>query len=161
MGITSGTTINAAGNYCIEQSMTGNIVINANDVSLNLNNRTVTGTITVNENLSGISICNGTVNADSAATGILVNSGASGITIYNVMVKNAITGIDFVSASNATVEQCTLTPIRLAYNSIVHIILMFLIRLLHQILMLGLISFHHSRIALSIVKRFQLGKVIQ
>ena len=46
--ITSGKTITAAGNYCVAQSMTGNIVVNASDVYLSLNNRTVTGTITVN-----------------------------------------------------------------------------------------------------------------
>ena len=107
--ITSGTTITAAGNYCVAQSMTGNIVVNASDVDLNLNNRTVTGTITINSDLSSVAISNGMVNANGGANGILVNAGSSNISIENVTVKNAITGIDFVSASDATVAQCTLT----------------------------------------------------
>ena len=72
----------------------GNIVINASDVNLDLNNRTVTGTIIIAANMSGVSISNGTINANGAASGILVNSGASNVSISNVTVKNATTGID-------------------------------------------------------------------
>ena len=39
----------------------------------------------------------------------MVNTGSSNITIDNVTVKNAITGIDFISCNKVTVEQCTLT----------------------------------------------------
>ena len=84
-------------------------MINANDVLLDLNNRTVTGTITIAATMSGITIRNGTINANGAGSGILVNPGASGITIANVTVKNATTGIDFMSAYDAAIQGCTLT----------------------------------------------------
>ena len=107
--ITAGTTITAAGNYCLSTSITGNIAITASDVYLNLNNRTVTGTITINAHISSVNISNGTINANGAASGILVNAGASNVTILNVTVKNATTGIDFMSAYDATIAGCTLT----------------------------------------------------
>ena len=107
--ITMGTTITAAGNYCLSNSLTGNIVMAVSDVYLNLNNRTVTGTITINAHISSVNISNGTINANGAASGILVNPGASNITISNVTVKNATTGIDFMSAYDAAIQGCTLT----------------------------------------------------
>ena len=112
--ITAGTTITAAGNYCLSNSIADNIVVAASDVYLDLNNRTVTGTIDILPSQNQVTIKNGVVDANGGETGIWVEGNNAGITIANVTVKNAnsdmnSTGIVFYFAQDVTIENCTLT----------------------------------------------------
>ena len=112
--VLSAETISASGIYCLSQNMTGNCVISASGVSLDLNNYKVTGTINVLPSQNQVTIKNGVVDANGGETGIWVEGNNVGITISNVTVKNAnsdmnSTGIVFYSAQDVTIEKCTLT----------------------------------------------------
>ena len=112
--VLSAETISVSGIYCLSQNMTGNFVISASEVSLDLNNYKVTGTISVLPSQNQVTIKNGVVDANGGETGIWVEGNNAGITISNVTVKNAnsdmnSTGIVFYSAQDVTIENCTLT----------------------------------------------------
>ena len=102
------TTITQSGIYCLGQSITGDIRIAADDVELDLNNFVVNGSLWVNAQ-QRIRVYNGTVAASQTIDGVTVESGASGVAIEDVLVKNAQRGIYFQGTSNATVHHCTLS----------------------------------------------------
>ena len=105
--ISGATTISAAGSYCLTSTIDGAIIIDADDVTLDLNGYTVEQ-IEITSNKNHISIANGFVDAQGL-DGILVNQGASDITIEQVQVSNALRGIYFDNVDNAKVHNCTLS----------------------------------------------------
>jgi hypothetical protein len=87
--IIGGTTISISGNYCLTQSFTGNIVIDAPSTILDLNGREVTGLIQVNQPYSVIK--NGTLFGPPATT-----------------TQQSRVGTITMAASNTTVLNCTI-----------------------------------------------------
>jgi len=113
----SSLIINASGNYCLSQDITGNISITASDVTIDLNNRSLFGTIDVATGLTNINIQNGYVAPNSDITdathaAIKINSGAD-IKINQCFILCAMNnfgvngrgGIDN-AASNVIIEDC-------------------------------------------------------
>lgn len=110
MPIETPTTITIPGTYCLAQDITGTIVINSDNVTLNLNDHTINnGAIIVNAGSNRL-IENGAIN--NAANGIICNSNTN-TTIRNVSVTNGFTnGILFnnpttdCSVDNVVCENC-------------------------------------------------------
>src|SRR5579872_4231756 len=108
--ITTPTTITAQGVYCLNNNITGPIVVQANDVLVNLNDHVVTGNMSISANQARITIENGVVNNNGAqGNAILMNSGASDIVLANVYAKNALVGVSCNQVTNAFIRHCTFT----------------------------------------------------
>ena len=105
--ITSAQTISSPGFYGLCNDIAGAITIDANNVTLDLNNRVVEQGIEITSGRSAITLFNGTVRG--TLDGIKVNSGCSDITISHVNAENATRGIFFEGVSNCAVDNCDLT----------------------------------------------------
>ncbi len=105
--VTTAGTISTSGTYCLANEISGSITIAASDVDVDLNNYRVTQGITVNGDLDQVKIRNGVVEGTSDA--ILVNGGSTNITIEDVVVKNAIRGINFENVTGGTITNCEMT----------------------------------------------------
>lgn len=111
--IAAPATINAPGYYCLQADGTGPITINANDVTLDLNNHTVSGTgsgsgIIVNAGLNRV-IKNGlVVNFD---TGILGNLSDNTL-VTNVHIADCISnGILFIDTVDTILDKVTIITV--------------------------------------------------
>ena len=102
-------TIAASGNYCVSESFTGDILIDADNVTLDLNNYVVRGTVTINTSKNYIVIKNGTVDAQNGYHGILINTEARNVVIEHVLVKNAVLGVSCQGATKGLIQHCTLS----------------------------------------------------
>ncbi len=115
--ITTGNiTLSLAGNYCLANDITGNITITANDVTLDLNNRTVNGLVN-GFNVDHVNLKNGFITtppstATDIAAGILINTQNGYVSITNCVVDCSAgasgsgipgrDGIDIAGSSLAT-----------------------------------------------------------
>ena len=102
-------TLSVSGTYCLSQNIVGDLTIAASDIFVDFNNHKITGMVIIQSDLDQITLQNCVIDADGGENGIVVNSGSSNITIANSTIKNARAGISFISASNAMVNNCTLT----------------------------------------------------
>lgn len=108
--ITTPTTITTQGIYCLNNNITGPIVVQANDVLVNLNNYVVTGNMSIAASQARVTIENGVVNNNGAqGNAILVNAGATDIMLANLYAKNAQVGIHCSQVSNTFIRHCSLT----------------------------------------------------
>ncbi len=98
----------SSGNYIVCQNIIGDLVINASDVALNLNSHTITGSITIESALNQVAIKNGVVDGSSKDAGIMVDAGATNITIDSVRIMGAARGIYFNTVSDSEVAYCSL-----------------------------------------------------
>jgi len=104
-------TIDTAGNYVLQKDFNGCIIIDANDVTLNLNDRTITGNcdpvILVTAGTTGAVIKNGNIIGDSQNNyGIKLEAGADGCTIYDVNINNCDAGITVTGSKEILIENC-------------------------------------------------------
>jgi len=109
--ISKTTTISSPGNYVLQEDITGCIIIDANDVTLDLNNRTITGTcnpvIKVNDGALNAVIKNGNIVGDNQNNdGIGIETDAHGCTVYGVNIENCDAGITVNTADLALIEHC-------------------------------------------------------
>ena len=104
-------TLSTAGIYKLAQDITGPVTLAANNISLDLNDYTISATsnngIVVNTNLSRISVRNGSVTA-SSGNGIDIATGCSDITIHNIRAHLCDIGIKVVGTNSLFVEKCIL-----------------------------------------------------
>ena len=99
--VTGPLTINSPGTYKLAYNIQGQIVIAASNVTLQLNNYSITGTthgIVVNNLAEHIEIENGAIGPITGANGIEIEAGCSDITIRNVHVHESDIGIHATSA---------------------------------------------------------------
>ncbi|MFC1845556.1 right-handed parallel beta-helix repeat-containing protein [Candidatus Dependentiae bacterium] len=108
-------TINSSGNYRLIQDKTGQIVVNADNVCIDLNCYGIThdnaneSVITINSNQKNINIYNGWINNSAGpgtGSGIIANSGASYVTVDHVEILNCGTGIKLDGQSGSEVTGC-------------------------------------------------------
>ena len=110
--ISETTTINSDGNYIVQEDFNGCIIINASDVTLNLNKRTITSNcapdpvITVASDRNNIVIKDGTIEGEGTNTGIKLNGNNTDCTIYGVNIAQCDRGIDIDAAEKILVEHC-------------------------------------------------------
>jgi len=103
-------TISNSGVYCLAEPITGKIQINANNVVLDLNGKTMTSSSDNCVEVNGTSnalIKNGSVIAASN-NGIAVLSGSNQVTIKNVTSYGSAVGINATSSTNVYVDSCDL-----------------------------------------------------
>jgi len=109
--ISETTTIDSPGNYIVQEDFNGCIIIDASDVTLNLNDRTITSNcgrvITVNTGLTNVVIENGTLIGNNTDTrGIFLNTNTTDCTIYGVNIAQCNIGIDVNTAEKILIEHC-------------------------------------------------------
>lgn len=105
------TTINVGGFYKLAANVSDQITISSSNVTLDLNGHTITGGtngIVINSNLSNVTIKNGTIDAVTL-DGVQINSGCSDILLSNLVVKQALVGIDFDTSINSNVRNCDMS----------------------------------------------------
>jgi nitrous oxidase accessory protein NosD len=97
---TSTTTISNEGSYCLQGYHAGAIIINASNVTLDLNGYRVGSSVTINRGFSNIVVKNGTINAITTAN----NSS----TIYNVQLENLLCNkeSDFYYITELYIHDC-------------------------------------------------------
>ena len=102
-------TISNAGVYCLAESVTGKIIISANNVVLDLNGKKISNTsddtIVVNS-VSDCTITNGLLSSTSGC-GIYVSSG-SRVNINNISASDCVEGIRLENTTDATIRECDL-----------------------------------------------------
>ncbi len=106
--VTAATTITAAGSYCLGNAITGQIVINSNDVVLDLNGYRIqndTNGVQVAANKQWITIKNGIISTETG-DGVLINSGCFGINVQNIVARQSLHGINVQSAHHVTIQNC-------------------------------------------------------
>jgi len=109
--ITEGQVIDSSGYYIVQNDLTGCIVINASNVTLDLNDRIITGTcdpiIQVISGNTNVTIKNGTLDGvDKTRDGIGLGAGADDSTIFDVTIINCAKGIEVNSSNNGLFELC-------------------------------------------------------
>jgi len=125
-----GATISSPGYYCLTGDTVGTITINSDDVTLDLNNHTLSPTSVNAIDVTGnrITIQNGTIagssnigiflghasdiriydlNIDGAIIGVETLSTTTNLDIARTMVTTATTGFDIIGTSNVTLSECT------------------------------------------------------
>lgn len=113
--ITAPTTISIPGFYCLSNNIIGQIIINANDVTLDLNGHTITGAgpgagsgIIVNAGFNRL-IRNGTVNAFDNGIQCIGNTDTI---IENVIITNCfVEGVTINTGTGIYLESLTITNI--------------------------------------------------
>ena len=103
----SAGTISESGSYCVTQNIAGTITIAANDVYLDLSNRTITGGVVINSGVDQVAITNGIIDADGGV-GVQANANSSNITLSHLTIKNGTDGINLDAVHDATIAQCSL-----------------------------------------------------
>ena len=102
-------TISNAGVYFLAESVTGKIIISANNVVLNLNGKKISNssddTIVVNS-VSDCTITNGLLSSTSGC-GIFVSSG-SRVNIKHISASDCVEGIRLENTTDATIRECDL-----------------------------------------------------
>jgi hypothetical protein len=123
--VVAGTiTLDVAGrNYCLNQTVTGNILITASDISLNFNDHNLNGSITIASTAPRTTISNGKMfpssptNATQAANGALFIQAANA-QILNMYIEcpdtgstastiNGLTGIQ-ITSTDASIKKCVI-----------------------------------------------------
>jgi len=110
----------ADGYYIVQDNFTGRIIIDANNITLDLNNRKITssttsavGVVQVNDSITGSLIQNGIIiGTGTQNTGVYVGEGADDAIISNVYVSGCLKGIECGSstgADNILIDNCTIT----------------------------------------------------
>ena len=99
--ITGPITITSSGSYTLAYNIKGMITISASNVTLNLNNYTISGGthgILVNNTAAHVEIENGGIGPIIGGNGIEISAGCSDITVRRVHVHNSDIGIHAASA---------------------------------------------------------------
>jgi len=111
-----GATISAPGYYCLTGDTTGTITINANDVTLDLNNHTISlpsdsgaDGVDVNPGFSRITIKNGNIVTPYNGIGLFGDTGDSDFYIYDVTIDGASLGISAGRLANLTIARVIIT----------------------------------------------------
>lgn len=98
--IVSPMTITAPGNYCLDHDITGNIIIASSDVTLNLNEHTISGSVVINTGISNIIVANGFIDG-MGSTGVVMNGFFDTITLMGLYIKGGLDGVS-VTGGGAT-----------------------------------------------------------
>lgn len=103
-------TITASGQYCLQETVTGTLTIDADDVSLNMNGFMISGGSTNNIVATGhtnITIANGAVgDAGVSGNGILLTT-CTTVSIFNVNFQDSQTGCHLVATTNIRIHGCS------------------------------------------------------
>lgn len=108
-------TIDASGRYMLTDDLTSKIIIDASNVDLDLNDRTIVradateNIVTVNNDKYNVSICNGYIENSAGpgtGSGIFVNSGASRIHVEGVKILDCGNGIRLNGESGDEITNC-------------------------------------------------------
>ena len=104
--LTGPTTITESGNYCVNNSFSGSLIIDADNVSVDVNGYVITGDVTIADH-TNVEVWNGTIDGNGSDA-LVAQSGCSDIQIHQIVVRNAQRGIYFDTVSKSTVSGCML-----------------------------------------------------
>ena len=107
--ITEPTTITSPGSYKLAHNIDGQIVIAANNVSLDLNNYNISGTdhgIIVNNSAQHVEIENGNIGPITAGNGIEVEAGCFDITMRHLHIFQCETAINITGSVGIVLNEC-------------------------------------------------------
>lgn len=102
------TTIDMPGFYKLASNVTNEITISASDVTLDMNGGTVSGGangIVIASGLNNVTIKNGSITSVTT-DGIQVGAGCTDIILKDIIVSQALVGINCEQVSNALIRNC-------------------------------------------------------
>lgn len=98
------TTIAASGSYCLADNITGSIIIEADNVSLDLNGHTIAGNVIINDS-NYVKVKGGIISGST--TGIELNGGTE-IIYENIMINDCAIGMAISDADTVQVTDCAI-----------------------------------------------------
>ncbi len=111
--ISAPTTIMNPGLYCLTNDITGDITVNANDVTIDMNCHQLTGNLTISAGNENVSVFNGIIDQeDTGAECVTISMGANNIDLSELTLKNAtgnglaVTNAMNIFISNLLIEEC-------------------------------------------------------
>ena len=110
--IQTARTISTSGTYKLSNDINGQIVIAADNVTLNLNNYTITNIahgIIINTGVNHTRIKNGSIGPITGGNGIDIQVDASHITLLEVAIDQCDRGINATTATDILIKKCTIS----------------------------------------------------